>query len=283
MMHLFAEILENATVFSPPASQVSVRGELVARGFAIEVEDRGLGLTEERRAAINERLASPPEFDPADTDRLGFAVVGLLAARYGVDVDAALLAVRRDRGGHPHPRGFCSGSRSPSSNRRSRRCSRSSARGPSREGQETGRTERTGEPAVRSDSRGPVEAAAARAGGLPRRVRQANMSPRLARGSRPPDVELEERSPEEARALMSALQSGWQRGRADDEDGGARAMSGERGARRGSVSTRRRRARRVTPVERSRAGPQSPGDADRNGFTEPVGPAASETIRGEGV
>ena len=86
MMHLFAEIIENATVFSPPGSQVSVQGELVGRGFAIEIEDRGLGLSPEKLAAINERLASPPEFDPAETDRLGFAVVGLLAARYGVDV-----------------------------------------------------------------------------------------------------------------------------------------------------------------------------------------------------
>ena len=87
MMHLFAEIIENATVFSPPGSQVSVRGELVGRGFAIEIEDRGLGLTPEKLAAINERLASPPEFDPAETERLGFAVVGLLAARYGADVE----------------------------------------------------------------------------------------------------------------------------------------------------------------------------------------------------
>ncbi|MFC7646093.1 sensor histidine kinase [Streptosporangium lutulentum] len=86
MMHLFAEIIENATVFSPPGSQVSVQGGVVGRGFAIEIEDRGLGLSPERLAAINERLASPPEFDPAETDRLGFAVVGLLASRYGVEV-----------------------------------------------------------------------------------------------------------------------------------------------------------------------------------------------------
>jgi len=61
--------------------------------------------------------------------------------------------------------------------------------------------------------------------GLPRRVRQANTPPSQARESRPPETasgsEAEERSPEEARALMSALQSGWRRGRADDEEGGA--------------------------------------------------------------
>nr|BFE85292.1 hypothetical protein GCM10020093_078930 [Planobispora longispora] len=86
MMHLFAEIIENAAVFSPPGSEVSVRGERVSRGFAVEIEDRGLGLDREKRDSINKRLATPPEFDPAETDRLGFAVVGLLGARYGVSV-----------------------------------------------------------------------------------------------------------------------------------------------------------------------------------------------------
>jgi signal transduction histidine kinase len=86
IIHLFAELVENATVFSPPNTEVSVGGELVARGFAVDVEDRGLGLSPEELEAINLRLASPPEFDPAETDRLGLFVVGRLAARHGIRV-----------------------------------------------------------------------------------------------------------------------------------------------------------------------------------------------------
>ncbi|MBB5130887.1 signal transduction histidine kinase [Thermocatellispora tengchongensis] len=84
--HLLAELIENATLFSPPGSTVTVRGDTVANGFAVEVEDRGLGLHPEEYAAINARLAEPPEFDLADSDRLGLFVVGRLAARHGIRV-----------------------------------------------------------------------------------------------------------------------------------------------------------------------------------------------------
>ncbi|MEV0972739.1 sensor histidine kinase [Microtetraspora glauca] len=86
LIHLVAELLENATIFSPPQTRVQVRGELVANGLAIEVEDRGLGLAPEEYATINERLATPPEFDLADSDRLGLFVVSQLASRYGISV-----------------------------------------------------------------------------------------------------------------------------------------------------------------------------------------------------
>ncbi|WP_204073577.1 sensor histidine kinase [Planotetraspora phitsanulokensis] len=86
LVHLLAELVENATIFSPPHTQVIVRGEVVARGFAVEIEDRGLGISPEELAQLNERLADPPEFDLADSDRLGLFVVGLLARRHGVRV-----------------------------------------------------------------------------------------------------------------------------------------------------------------------------------------------------
>ncbi|MDH2428923.1 nitrate- and nitrite sensing domain-containing protein [Sphaerisporangium sp. TRM90804] len=86
VIHLLAELVENATIYSPPQTQVEVRGELVARGFVIEVEDRGLGMSPEELADINQRLARPPEFDLADSDRLGLFVVGRLAARRGIRV-----------------------------------------------------------------------------------------------------------------------------------------------------------------------------------------------------
>ncbi|MEU9834612.1 nitrate- and nitrite sensing domain-containing protein [Streptosporangium sp. NPDC048047] len=86
LTHLLSELIENATVYSPPQTSVTVRGDVVANGFTVEVEDRGLGLSATEYAMVNERLASPPEFDLADSDRLGLFVVGQLAARHGVQV-----------------------------------------------------------------------------------------------------------------------------------------------------------------------------------------------------
>ncbi|MEU7941597.1 sensor histidine kinase [Microbispora bryophytorum] len=86
VIHLIAELIENATVFSPPHTTVSVRGEIVGMGFAVEIEDRGLGMTNERLAELNERLANPPEFDLADTDRMGLFVVARLASRRDIRV-----------------------------------------------------------------------------------------------------------------------------------------------------------------------------------------------------
>ncbi|MFB9839290.1 sensor histidine kinase, partial [Actinoallomurus acaciae] len=84
--HLLAELIENATVFSPPPTQVHVRGELAVRGYAVEIEDRGIGMNEAELADANHRLAYPPEFDLADSDRLGLFIVGRLAERHGIEV-----------------------------------------------------------------------------------------------------------------------------------------------------------------------------------------------------
>ncbi|GHF33522.1 hypothetical protein GCM10018790_08970 [Kitasatospora xanthocidica] len=84
--HLVAELVENAAVFSPPSTHVTVQGEVVAHGFALEIDDRGLGLSEQLLAEINERLAVEQEFDLADTDRLGLFVVSRLARRHGIRV-----------------------------------------------------------------------------------------------------------------------------------------------------------------------------------------------------
>ncbi|XVQ86253.1 nitrate- and nitrite sensing domain-containing protein [Microbispora siamensis] len=86
VVHLIAELVENATIFSPPQTKVEVRGEVVANGLAVEIEDRGLGLMPDEYDEINARLADPPEFDLADSDRLGLFVVGQLAARHEIGV-----------------------------------------------------------------------------------------------------------------------------------------------------------------------------------------------------
>jgi signal transduction histidine kinase len=86
LTHLLAELIENAANFSPPHTQVLVRAETVGNGFVVEIEDAGLGMTPEQVDAVNERLAQPPDFDLADTDRLGLFVVAQLAARQRVRV-----------------------------------------------------------------------------------------------------------------------------------------------------------------------------------------------------
>ena len=86
VVHLLAELIENATVFSPPHTTVQVTGQSVAHGFSLEIEDRGLSMNEESLAAANQRLSAPPEFDLSDTSRLGLFVVGRLAQRHGIKV-----------------------------------------------------------------------------------------------------------------------------------------------------------------------------------------------------
>jgi signal transduction histidine kinase len=86
VIHLLAELIENATTLSPPYTSVRVSGDTVANGFAIEVEDRGLGMSPQRLAELNERLASPPEFNPSDSEQLGLFVVSQLAKRHGIRV-----------------------------------------------------------------------------------------------------------------------------------------------------------------------------------------------------
>jgi len=86
VIHLIAELVENATVFSPPNTRIEVRAERVGTGLVAEVEDRGLGLSAEELADINRRLASSQEFDLANSDQLGLFVVSQLAARHEIEV-----------------------------------------------------------------------------------------------------------------------------------------------------------------------------------------------------
>ncbi|MEU6083101.1 nitrate- and nitrite sensing domain-containing protein [Streptomyces sp. NPDC047108] len=86
LTHLVAELVENAAQFSPPRTAVRVSGEFVGNGFALEVEDRGLGMGEQTLRAANRRLAGSEALDLVDSDRLGLFVVSRLAARHGVKV-----------------------------------------------------------------------------------------------------------------------------------------------------------------------------------------------------
>jgi HAMP domain-containing protein len=85
-IHLLAELIENATSFSPPDTKVQVAGQAVPHGYVIEIEDRGLGMSDEELIRANERLADPPEIDFALSRVLGLYVVGRLAQRHGIKV-----------------------------------------------------------------------------------------------------------------------------------------------------------------------------------------------------
>src|SRR6266516_1759347 len=86
VVHLLAERVENATTFSPPETPVKIAGQGTPNGHLIEIEDRGLGMTDEELVQANERLASPPMIDFALSRLLGFFVVGRLAQRNGIKV-----------------------------------------------------------------------------------------------------------------------------------------------------------------------------------------------------
>ncbi|RPK67229.1 sensory histidine kinase CreC [Streptomyces sp. ADI96-02] len=86
LTHLIAELLENATVFSPPHTAVQVHGERVSNGFTLEIHDRGLGMPADVLLDANLRLSETPDFELSDTDRLGLFVVSRLAQRQNVRV-----------------------------------------------------------------------------------------------------------------------------------------------------------------------------------------------------
>ncbi|NJQ03973.1 nitrate- and nitrite sensing domain-containing protein [Streptomyces zingiberis] len=87
LVHLLAELLENATSFSSPQTKVRVTATRLPDGrVMIEIHDKGIGLTAEDFADINHKLANPPTVDVAVARRMGLFVVGRLADRHGIRV-----------------------------------------------------------------------------------------------------------------------------------------------------------------------------------------------------
>ncbi|MEU4509193.1 nitrate- and nitrite sensing domain-containing protein [Nonomuraea wenchangensis] len=204
LTHLVAELIENATIYSPPDTAVHVRGDQVSNGYAIEIEDKGLGLSATEYAATNRMLANPPEFDLADSDRLGLFVVARLAERHGIKV----MLRRSPFGGTTAivlvPRSLVT---------------EQSALTAGSGGEEMAAVpSRTRKKALAVVTSGTHK-------GLPRRVRQAGLSPKLAEAPQsPPQPPAEEkpaeRSPDEVRDLFSAFQRGTQRAREEASEEG---------------------------------------------------------------
>ena len=89
IVHLLAELVENATQFSPTGTPVDVGCAPAGGGLVVEIEDRGLGMSEQGYEAAERTLTQPPEFDVMalpDEPRLGLFVVARLAERHGVRV-----------------------------------------------------------------------------------------------------------------------------------------------------------------------------------------------------
>ncbi|MFI6079989.1 sensor histidine kinase [Streptomyces sp. NPDC051217] len=89
VVHLLAELVENATLFSAPHTQVLLRAQQVTAGLAIEVEDRGLGMPADEQKRMNALLADPDQVNVAhllQDGRIGLFVVSALARRHGVAV-----------------------------------------------------------------------------------------------------------------------------------------------------------------------------------------------------
>ncbi|SCG51795.1 sensor histidine kinase [Micromonospora humi] len=95
LVHLVAELFDNATAFSPPDSHVMVEARRVGDRASLYVEDRGIGISADQLHDLNERLATPPQVDVAVSRMMGLVVVARLAARHGVKVE---LRPAADRG-----------------------------------------------------------------------------------------------------------------------------------------------------------------------------------------
>ncbi|MBO4205520.1 sensor histidine kinase [Micromonospora echinofusca] len=95
LVHLVAELFDNATAFSPPDSQVMVEARRVGDRASLYVEDRGIGISPDQLRDLNERLATPPMVDVAVSRMMGLVVVARLASRHAVKVE---LRAGGDRG-----------------------------------------------------------------------------------------------------------------------------------------------------------------------------------------
>ncbi|WP_228456485.1 sensor histidine kinase, partial [Streptomyces durbertensis] len=89
VIHLLAELIENASLFSAPQTQVLLRAQYVTAGLAVEVEDRGLGMTTAEQTRMNTLLTDPERVDVGELlqdGRIGLFVVSQLARRHGIVV-----------------------------------------------------------------------------------------------------------------------------------------------------------------------------------------------------
>ncbi|MGC5323329.1 nitrate- and nitrite sensing domain-containing protein [Micromonospora arida] len=86
VVHMLAELMDNATTYSPPGSETWVSGRSLGDRVIVQISDEGVGLSAQRMQQLNELLARPPAIDVAAVRAMGLVVVGQLAARLGATV-----------------------------------------------------------------------------------------------------------------------------------------------------------------------------------------------------
>ncbi|MEN3536354.1 nitrate- and nitrite sensing domain-containing protein [Microbispora sp. ZYX-F-249] len=238
VIHLLAELIENAVSFSPPYTMVQVGGQAVASGYAIEIEDRGLGMSAEDLEATNQRIADPPEFNLSSTARLGLYVVSRLAERHGIKVSlkaspyggtTAVVLLPRDlviEGENVAPEeetGPGLGRREPAARKIALVGVPDAVPEPVQEVVPVPRAPEPPRPVPSVPPSGGAEpdrlapTAGFTPSGLPFRVPQANLAPALAEEPRRESAadDDEDRSPEDIRKIMGSFQSGTRRGRSE--------------------------------------------------------------------
>jgi signal transduction histidine kinase len=235
LVHLLAELVDNATAFSPPQSRVEASGNIVGKGVVVEITDQGMGMSAEDLVRYNSMLADPPDFGVgtlSSDSRLGLFVVARLALAHGVSVRLSesdyggiraivlipqqLLAGESDLAGTPP-----------------------TMTGPLRRGLPT--PQESGPIAALESAPAPVatlvadpptprpmtpvsEAPSGQTSrydtgsderpALPRRSRQTNLAPELAEpAAEAPSAPERPRSAEQARDIMSAIENGTRQGR----------------------------------------------------------------------
>ncbi|WP_217241949.1 nitrate- and nitrite sensing domain-containing protein [Streptomyces sp. AC555_RSS877] len=244
LTHLLAEIIENAAQFSPPHTRVRVTGEPVGNGYAVEVEDRGLGMGKDTLAEANRRIEQSETLDLFDSDRLGLFVVSRLAARHGIKVHLRTSPYGGTTAVVLLPTALLHAGAAQRPARREEDAERPAEHEFARVAATTQHHESVPAPADRPELVAPVPApAAARAttdtpppgvtalrlhrppddaaedsDDLPRRVRQANLAPQLRerRSEEPAHASAtrsdDQRTPELVRDRMAAYREGWARG-----------------------------------------------------------------------
>ncbi|RKN50625.1 nitrate- and nitrite sensing domain-containing protein [Micromonospora endolithica] len=235
--HLLAELIENGLSFSPPTTPVHVTGQAVANGYAVEVEDRGLGMDPEGLAAANARLASPDGFRLSDNPQLGLFVVARLAARLGARVHlkesayggtTAVVLFPSDLVTDSPTTNTNAGLRGPQADTQAlaivgaRQPAADSGQAPAQPSTAVVATQQT--PATVVSEPTPTAPDGVADGvtdtGLPQRVRRA---PQAVEATALPATPTPERDPEAVRQKISAFQDGTRRGRAagadNDQDG----------------------------------------------------------------
>ncbi|MFD7443067.1 nitrate- and nitrite sensing domain-containing protein [Streptomyces sp. NPDC059909] len=241
VVHLVAELVENAAVFSPPHTQVTMRTGAARNGFVLEIDDRGLGMDRDELAQAHRTLARPGDFDPVEDERLGLYIVGRLAGRHGITVTLTrspyggttavvllpnTITTPVDPEPAPAPSSAAPEPVPPSHDRTPEPAAGAVVRALPMRVRQTTRAEPGPDPAPTV-----ADAGEPGPGPLPKRVRQASIAAPLRDG--PGDAEPEEPTQEvgaeEMRAIFGAFQRGLDRGRKGEPAGPERTSDEGRG------------------------------------------------------